>query len=122
MNRSYLILISLLHFGTLLYGQYSGPETEIPIYRIKEVRNKAFILDRNDSTISIEGYITLKIDHEHYRLEDGESHIQVEIDKKLFGDRVITENDLVRLTGEVDYDLLGGSELEVESIEIINVK
>src|SRR5690554_6337583 len=116
MKRIKAILFFLLSTGlvTGLSAQYTGPGSEAKFYTIEQVKDDAMKLDRKDVLVSLRGFIIEKINEEDYVFQDKTGKIQVEIDDEYLPDFTFNDKTEVILTAEVDYDLLNGTELEVE--------
>ena len=97
-------------------AQYTGPGSEIKFHTIKEVKDDAIKLDRKDTYVRVKGFIIERVNDEDYVFQDSTGKIRVEIEDKYFPGFHIDENTEVIITAEVDYDLLDGTELEVEKV------
>lgn len=60
----------------------------------------------DDAYAIIEGSIVRNIRGDHYEFKDASGTIDVEIDHKYWNGQTITPNNIVRLTVEVDKDLM----------------
>jgi len=108
----------LLAVFTGIFGvasaQYTGPGSEAKTQTIKDVLDAALKLDRKDTMVKIKGFVVEKIKDEEYWFKDETGKIKIEIDNKHLPDSPFDEKTELIITGEVDYDLLEGTEIEVE--------
>lgn len=120
--KSQKTLIGILAFvlGTSLnsFAQYTGPQTKTTLTTVKNVLAKASSLDKSDALVKLEGYVIEHIREDEFWFKDETGKILVEIEKKHFPTFQFNEKTKVVITGEVDYDLLEGTEIEVESISL----
>ena len=58
-------------------------------------------------------------DHEHYIFRDKTGEIIVDIDDKYFSGRTVTPQNLVRISGEVDKEILERTKIDVKQLEIL---
>lgn len=113
------VLLAIILFSMMATGvkaQYTGPGSEIKLYTIEEVKDDAMKLDRKDIMVRLKGFIVEKISEENYFFQDKTGKIEIEIDEKYLPDFPFNDKTEVLITAEVDYDLLDGTELEVERI------
>lgn len=110
--------ILLAVFFAALFGntsaQYTGPGAEIKFYTVKEVLDNAQKLDRKDTMVKLKGFVVEQINDEDFWFQDATGKVRVEIEKKYMPDAPFNEKTELIITGEVDYDLLEGTEIEVE--------
>ena len=104
-------------FGTL-QAQYTGPGSTAMVKTVKEVSNNALKLDRKDTMVKLRGFIIEQLGDENYMFKDASGKIRVEIDKKRLPAATFNENTEMVIIGEVDYDLLEDTEVEVKNVEI----
>lgn len=107
----------LMIAGTV-QAQYKGPGTNSKYFTVKEVTKQASKLDRSDTLVKLQGFIIRQENGETYWFQDVTGKIRVEIEKKKLPLEPFDEKTEVIITGEVDYDLLEGTEIEVKHIEI----
>lgn len=98
------------------FAQYTGPQTKTSLTTVKNILAKASSLDKSDVMVKLEGYVIEHIREDEYWFKDDSGKILVEIEKKHFPTFEFNEKTKVVIVGEVDYDLLDGTEIEVESI------
>jgi len=104
-------------FGTLS-AQYTGPGSTAQVKTVKEVSDNALKLDRKDTMVKLKGFIIEQLGDDNYMFKDATGKIKVEIDKKRLPAATFNENTEMVIIGEVDYDLLEGTEVEVKNVEI----
>lgn len=104
-------------FGTL-QAQYTGPGSTAQVKTVKEVSDNALKLDRKDTMVKLQGFIIEQLGDDNYMFKDATGKIRVEIDKKRLPAATFNENTEMVIIGEVDYDLLEGTEIEVKNVEI----
>lgn len=104
-------------FGTL-QAQYTGPGSTAKVKTVKEVSDNALKLDRKDTIVKLHGFIIEQLSDDNYMFKDVTGKIRVEIDKKRLPTTTFNENTEMVIIGEVDYDLLEGTEVEVKNVEI----
>lgn len=116
MKNILLVVVLFLGIATGIKAQYTGPGSEIKLSTIEQVKKDAMKLDRKDALVRIKGTIAEQLNDEDFIFQDKTGKIQIEIDDKFMPDFPFDENTEVIITAEVDYDLLNGTELEVEKI------
>ncbi len=102
------------------YAQYTGPGSKAELYTVKDVSDKALKLDRKDTMVKLQGFITEQINDENYWFKDSTGKIKVEIEKKYLPAVTFNDETEIVIIGEVDYDLLEGTEVEAKHIELLN--
>ena len=70
---------------------------------------------KDDSWITVRGYLDKQIGDEDYLFRDGSGNMKVEIDQKRWHGQTITPKDQVELTGELDKDF-NSIELDVKQV------
>ena len=75
----------------------------------------------DDSWVVLTGHILRRAggDHEHYIFRDKTGEIIVDIDDKYFSGRTVTPQNLVRISGEVDKEILERTKIDVKQLEIL---
>jgi len=68
--------------------------------------------------VKLQGFIVQQINGDTYWFQDATGKIKIEIEKKDLPAEPFDEKSEVIITGEVDHDLLEGTEIEIEHIEI----
>ena len=102
-------------------AQYTGPGSQAVKHTVKQVSDNALKLDRKDTMVKLQGFIVEKIKEEDYWFQDSTGKIKVEIDKKYLPQTPFDEKTELIIEGEVDYDLLEGTEIEVKKLIIPGV-
>ncbi len=105
-----LILLSV----TSSFAQYTVETVKPSNMTVSEIKSKAAKFDQKDLTIEIKGHILSQIDNETYWFEDSTGKIKVNIEQYQLPTQPFNEKNLVRIIGEVDYDLLEGVEFEAK--------
>jgi uncharacterized protein (TIGR00156 family) len=115
-----MILMSALFLGIFATAnaQYTGPGSKAKLMTVKKVSDDALKLDRKDTMVKLEGKIVEQLGDEMYWFEDSTGKIKIEVDKKYLPTTEFNHETKVTITGEVDYDLLEGTEIEVKLVEI----
>lgn len=113
------LLVLLISFSGIAYGQFQGPGSEARLYSVKEIKESASKLDRSDTIVKLKGYIVKQVNKDTFEFKDFTGTIRIEIDRKVMPSRSFDDKTEVVLTGEVDYDFLEGTEIEVELIEFV---
>lgn len=107
----------LMMTGTV-QAQYKGPGAINKSFTVKEVTLQASKLDRSDTLVKLQGFIVQQINGDTYWFQDATGKIKIEIGKKYLPAEPFDEKTEVIITGEVDYDLLEGTEIEVKHFEL----
>jgi len=115
MKRSALaLLIAPLFSAAVLAEGYTGPGA------VARVSTVAAALDAADDTPAVlQGQIVKRLQDELYEFKDASGTIHVEIDDQDWPPQAISETARVKLTGEVDRDLMN-REIDVELVELVN--
>ncbi|MBW8325707.1 MAG: NirD/YgiW/YdeI family stress tolerance protein [Prolixibacteraceae bacterium] len=108
----------ILMIAGTVQAQYKGPGANNKSFTVKEVTQQASKLDRSDTLVKLQGFIVQQINGDTYWFQDATGKIKIEIEKNDLPAEPFDEKSEVIITGEVDYDLLEGTEIEVEHIEI----
>lgn len=103
------------------YAQYTGPGSKAQLYTVKDVTDKALKLDRKDTMVKLRGFVLEQINDDNYWFQDSTGKIKVEIEKKHLPAVAFNEETEIIIIGEVDYDLLEGTEVEAEHVEIVGL-
>ncbi|APD06416.1 hypothetical protein UJ101_00884 [Flavobacteriaceae bacterium UJ101] len=82
---------------------------------IKEVIKDASSLDKKDTLVQITGFFVEQINHEDYWFSDSKDRIHVSLDDDIQFPS-FNKNQKVTIVGEVDYDFMNGTEIEIEQI------
>ncbi|QLF93469.1 YgiW/YdeI family stress tolerance OB fold protein [Pseudomonas sp. ABC1] len=112
-NTTLALLVAPLISLNALAAGYTGPGSQ-------QINTVSAALEASDeSAVVLQGRIVKRIKDEKYDFTDATGTIRVEIDDEDWPAATIDENTQVRLTGEVDRDLLG-REIDVDYVEVIN--
>ncbi len=106
-----------LAFGTsIAVAQYVGPSS-MPNYKsVAEVLKDPI----DDTPITLEGFIVRQVSKNKYMFSDGASEIRIEIDHKRFpAAQPISEKTKVRISGEVEKDMMRNPKIEVDRLTVI---
>ncbi len=118
---SKLILTAAILFAAFtVNAQYTGAKAKPKTLTVSEINKKAAKLDNKDELVEITGHITSQIDSETYWLSDSTGKIKVQIDKNKLPAQPFNETNLITIVGEVDYDLLEGTEIEAKRPVVVN--
>lgn len=120
MKRFKYILWTFLtgFISTSCNAQYTGPGSTDEFTTVKEVMDDASALDKSDRQVKLQGFVIEQINNDTFWFKDKTGKIRVEIEKKQMPSTPFNEKTEVIIIGEVDYDLLEGSEIEVDNIII----
>jgi len=99
------------------YAQYTGPGSKAGLKTVKEVSDNALKLDRKDTMVKLQGFIVEQMGDDNYWFKDSTGKIRIEIDKKHLPATPFNDGTEMIIIGEVDYDLLEGTEVEVKQVE-----
>ena len=116
--KFFLTAISACLVFSNIQAQYTGPGATVELYTVKKVIDNASKLDKSDKQIKVKGFVIEQINNDTFWFKDTTGKIRVEIEKKQIPDISFNEKTEVIIIGEVDYDLLEGSEIEVDSLII----
>lgn len=105
-------------FAGPIQAQYKGPGATGKLTTVKEVAKSAYKLDRSDTLVKLHGFITEQINGDTYWFQDTTGKIRIEIEKDQLPAIPFDDKTKLYIVGEVDYDLLEGTEIEVEHLEI----
>lgn len=113
-TKTFLTISLAFLFAISAFSQFTGPGSSKDSYTVKQIKEKAHKLDRTDKQITVTGKIIKQIKKDTYLFEDKSGSINVKIKEKNLPKKPFDANTEVTLTGEVDYDFLEGTEIEVE--------
>lgn len=102
--------ILLLNYGIYMANQ------QPPIRTTTEIKNEASALDKSDAIVYLRGRITEQITKDEYWFEDESGKIRIELEDNIIKDFRLDPEKTVIIGGEVDYDELEGTEIEVSEI------
>lgn len=124
MKRITTLLLSVPALFSVLEisAQYTGPGATSRMYTVKEIKANASKLDKSDAIVQVKGFIIEKISKDSYWFQDTTGKIIIEIEHKQLPATPFNEKTEVILTGEVDYDLLEGVEIEIDQLQFAGDK
>ena len=91
-------------------GGFKGPE--IDLTTVQDALNM-----KDDSHVRIKGSIEKSLGDEKYLFKDSTGTIKVEIDDKHWKGQTVTPADTVIISGEIDKEWNGKTEIDVDRIE-----
>ena len=101
----------LIFISISLYAQQSGFRGP----RAQAITVAEALTLRDDSPVVLRGYVIRFLGNKRYLFSDGTGTITIEIERRVWGNLSIDENDLVEITGEIDRDR-NRIEVEVDTI------
>jgi uncharacterized protein (TIGR00156 family) len=115
MKRFTLALLLAPLFSTaVMAAGYTGPGATA------QVTSVAAALDAADDTpMVLQGQIVKRLQDELYEFKDASGTIHVEIDDEHWPAQAISETATVKISGEVDRDLMS-REIDVEYLQLVN--
>ncbi len=90
--------------------------TTAPIHQVASARKLA-----DDAPVTLEGNIKRHIRGDRYEFVDTTGSIDVKIEQKHWNGQVVNPKTRVRLTGEVDKDLLS-TKVDVKRLEVVTAQ
>jgi len=109
-----LLLVSFFIFPAFLFAKADSKTPFFP--NVKSVLENPV----EDEDVSLEGFITKKIDDELYVFKDESGEIEIEVDKDDFPSENITPDTRVRLEGEIDTHFMRKPSIEVDQIKLFD--
>lgn len=106
-----LLLAPLFSTAALAAGGYTGPGATAQVVSVAAAQNAA-----DETPVVLQGQIVQRLQGDTYEFRDATGTIKVEIDDEDWPPQPIGDKARVKLTGEVDRDLLG-REIDVEFVE-----
>ncbi len=102
----------LLSFSPVSAGFKGGPS---PVQTVREISKAA-----DDTYCVLEGRIISQgPKHDLYYFKDSSGQILVKISAKRFRGRDITPENIIRIYGETDYDLMETPKIDVKDFDVI---
>lgn len=115
MKAKYLALLAVPLFSTaVMASNYTGPGATAQISTVAAALEAA-----DDAPVVLKGQIVRRIKGDIYEFKDATGTMKVEIDDEDWPPMAIDDKATVKLTGEVDRDLMG-REVDVEFVERVN--
>lgn len=90
------------------------------VFSVREIKASASALDKADTVVILQGKLTERINHDSFWFNDETGKIKIELEDHVLQDFKFDPSQSVIITGEVDHDLLEGTEIEVAQLEIVN--
>ena len=94
-------------------GGFQGPSAQSPT-TVASAR-KAW----DDTYVTLAGYIVQRLSDDHYLFRDDTGEIVVEIDYHVFRGQTVTPQTKVRITGEVDKEIVEQTTIDVDILEVL---
>ena len=94
-------------------GGYTGPSD------VKTVSVAEALKLSDNSAVELAGKLEKSLGDEKYLFRDESGTVKVDIDNEDFRGVTVNENDVVRLRGEVDKELLEETTIDVDMVEKI---
>lgn len=114
MKRLTLALLLAPLFSTaVMAAGYTGPGATAQVTTVVAALDAA-----DDTPVVLQGQIVKRLQDELYEFKDASGTIHVEIDDEHWPAQAVSEKAMVKITGEVDRDLMS-REVDVEHLEII---
>ena len=97
-------------------GGFQGPTAQAKVNTVAEAL-KAW----DDTPVTLTGHIVQRLPHDDdkYLFRDATGEIMVDIDHELFMGRTVTPETKIRISGEVDKDLMERAAIDVGWLEIL---
>ncbi|MBR2921877.1 MAG: NirD/YgiW/YdeI family stress tolerance protein [Alphaproteobacteria bacterium] len=92
-------------------GGYTGPSA------VKTISVAEALKLSDNTAVELVGKIEKSLGDEKYQFSDESGSVIVDIDNEDFRGLTINENDVVKLRGEVDKELLEETVIDVDSVE-----
>ena len=98
-------------------GGFSGPTTGTEITTVKAAKSAL-----DDTMVVLTGKIISRVagSDDKYMFKDNTGEILVDIDHKVFAGRNVTPQNTIRISGEVDKDIMKPTKIDVKYLEILN--
>jgi len=116
--KTLFLIITFLSFSEIVEAQYSGPSSISEFTTIEDVLKNAARLDRRDELVKVKGYIIQQLNKDTFIFQDATGKIEVEIEGKYMPATPFDDKTEIVIIGEVDYNLLNGTEIEAKSVYI----
>lgn len=114
MNLKVASILGLMSVTTFAIAGFKGPGSEDPIVNVESALTMS-----DDRAVTLQGKLIRKLEEEHFTFRDASGDIEVEIDDDLLRDQIITPEDEIRISGEIDVDKNLIS-VDVDSLVIIS--
>lgn len=115
MKAKYLSLLAVPLFSSaVMASSYNGPGAATQINTVAAALEAA-----DDAQVVLQGQIVRRVKGDIYEFKDATGTMKVEIDEEDWPPQAVDDKAKVKLTGEVDRDLMG-REVDVEFVERVN--
>lgn len=95
--------------SAVAHGGFNGPSSAVTT--VAQALNS-----KDDTLVILTGKIEKEIGKEKYLFKDNTGTITLDIDKDEWRGTIVTPTDLVEIQGEVDKDLIGEVEIDVNRV------
>ena len=113
MKTKLSILLFTLMLSTSVSAEFLASDSVIVnVITVKSVDDL-----KDDTKVTLEGYIVKEIKSEHYLFKDSTGEIEIEIDDKDFRNIKVTPTTKIRIAGEIEKEWLTTT-IDVDSVEI----
>ncbi len=113
MIKTIAALFTVFSLSTIAFAGFDGPRATPKIVTAVSINDM-----RDDTKVTLEGYLVEQISEKHYLFKDDTGDVEVEIDDKVFRGANVTPEIQIRLVGEVDKDWKMIT-VDVDSLEIV---
>lgn len=106
-------LLLMLTFSVGVSAQFTGPGKTSGLTTVESAKKA-----KDDTKVTLVGYIIKQIRPEHYMFKDSTGEIEVEIDTEDFKGIKVTPKIKVKIVGEIDID--GNSiTIDIDHLELV---
>ena len=109
-----LVAAGLLMGSVAVQAQFSGGQ-QPAVTTVKMIKDSG----KDDQLVTIEGKIIKQVKKDDYIFQDATGQIVVDIDAKVFAGQKVTPDNVVRLEGEIDKELMREPEVDVHKLTIV---
>ena len=113
MFRTVAIIFSVFALATNAFAGFDGPRATPKVVTVDSISDM-----KDDTKVTIEGYLVEQISINYYLFKDDTGDIKVEIEDKVFRGVDVTPETQIRLIGEVDRDWKKVT-MDVDYLEIV---
>lgn len=106
-------LLLVLTFPVTATAEFVGPGATSSKTTIKAIDGV-----KDDTRVTLEGYIIKQIKSEHYTFKDNTGEIEVEIDDKNLRGMLVTPETKIRIVGDVDKEWTSTT-IDVDYVEMV---
>ena len=108
-----LLFLPLMSGAALAAGGYTGPGATTQVTTVAGAHDAA-----DDTPVVLQGQIVKRLKGDRYEFKDASGTITVEIDDEDWPPKAVSENAKVKLTGEVERELMS-REVDVDIVELM---